>query len=67
MLILHVGMEDGPKNEGRNVMKALEQVIWLALSIFQALGEFSAKINLTLQLSYNADCPLIKKKKKITT
>jgi len=37
-------MEDGPKNEGRNVMKALEQVIWLALSIFQALGEFSAKI-----------------------
>lgn len=44
MLILHVRMGDGPKNEGGNVMRALGQVIWLALSIFQALGELSAKI-----------------------
>ena len=44
MLILHVRMGDGLKNEGTIVMRALGQVIWLALSIFQALHEFSAKI-----------------------
>lgn len=44
VLILHVRMGNSLKNEGKNVMKALEQGIWLALSIFQALGEFSAKI-----------------------
>lgn len=52
----------GLRTEGRDFMGASGQVAWLALSIFQALVEFSGKTSIIPHRSCNADCPCYEKK-----
>lgn len=61
MLILCVTMGNGLK-DARNFMGVSGQVIQLALSIFQALVEFSGKTSVILHRSCNEDCPCYEKK-----
>lgn len=56
------------ETEGRNFMGASGQVISLAVSVFQALGEFFGTSCLNVHWPYNIHCSCYEKKKeKIST